>query len=74
MFLFFSRYIVNVAVIFSINVYFLKVNKNEAATRGVLQENVFLETSQKLQENTCARVSFLNKVAGVRTSFYIEHL
>ena len=30
----------------------------EAATGGVLQEKVFLEISQNLQENTCARVSF----------------
>ena len=30
-----------------------------AATGGVLQEKVFLEVSQNLQENTCARVSFL---------------
>ena len=33
----------------------------EAATRGVLQEMVFLKISQNLQENTCARVSFLIK-------------
>ena len=33
----------------------------EAATRVVLQENVFLEISQNSQENTCARVSFLIK-------------
>ena len=31
----------------------------EAATRGVLWKNVFLEISQNSQENTCARVSFL---------------
>ena len=30
----------------------------EADTGGVLQEKVFLEISQNLQENTCARVSF----------------
>ena len=34
----------------------------EAATRVVLQENVFLEISQNSQENTCARVSFLMKL------------
>ena len=31
----------------------------EATTRGVLQKKVFLKISQNLQENTCARVSFL---------------
>ena len=34
----------------------------EAATGGALQENVFLETSQKLQQNTCPRDSFLTKL------------
>ena len=34
----------------------------EAATRGVLQKKVFLEISQNLQENTCAKVSFLIKL------------
>ena len=30
------------------------------------EEKVFLEISQNSQENTCARVSFFNKVAGLR--------
>ena len=30
----------------------------EAATRGVLWKEVFLEISQNSQENNCARVSF----------------
>ena len=34
----------------------------EAATRGVLWKKVFLEISQILQENTCARFSFLTKL------------
>ena len=34
----------------------------EAATRVVLQENVFLEISQNSQENTWARVSFSIKL------------
>ena len=38
----------------------------EAATRGVLWKKVFLEILQNLQENTCARVSFFTKVAGLR--------
>ena len=37
-------------------------HKTEAATGGVLLEKVFLEIWQKLQENTCARVSFLVKL------------
>ena len=36
----------------------------EAATRGVLQEKVFLKISQNLQENTWARASFLIKLQG----------
>ena len=32
---------------------------SEAATRAVLQENMFLEISQNSQENTCSRASFL---------------
>ena len=34
----------------------------EAATGGILEENVFLEISQNSQKNTCARVSFLIKL------------
>ena len=34
----------------------------EAATRGVLFKEVFLEMSQNSQENTCTRVSFLIKL------------
>ena len=33
----------------------------ESATRGVLEEKVFLEILQNLQEKTCARVFFLIK-------------
>ena len=35
---------------------------SKAATRGVPWEKMFLEISQNLQENTCARVSFLIKL------------
>ena len=35
-----------------------EVDKTEAATGCVLQENVFLEIWQDSQENTCVRVSF----------------
>ena len=34
----------------------------EVAIRGVLCKKVVLEISQNLQENTCARVSFLIKL------------
>ena len=44
----------------------------------VFCKKVFLEMSQNSQENVCARVSFLNKVAGLanflRASFLTEHL
>ena len=41
-------------------------------------KKVFLEISQNSQENTCARVSFLNKVVNfakfIRTTFLTEYL
>ena len=42
----------------------------EAATRGVLEENVFLEIPQNSQESTCARVSFLTKLQASGTPFF----
>ena len=42
----------------------------ETATRVVLHENVFLEISQNLQENTCARVSFLIKLQASSFQIY----
>ena len=47
---------------------------SEAATKGVLRKKLFLEISQNLQENTCARVSFLIKlqVSGFFLNFW-EH-
>ena len=38
----------------------------EAFFRRCSAEKVFLEISQNPQQNTCARVSFLNKVAGLK--------
>ena len=38
----------------------------ESATGGVLWKKVLLEISQNSQEDTCARVSLFNKVAGLR--------
>ena len=43
----------------------------EAATRGVLQEKVFLEISQNSQENTNASL-FFNKVAGPRPATLLK--
>ena len=50
----------------------VKGASSEAATKGALWKEVFLEISQNSQENTCARVSF-NKVAGL-SPFFTEHL
>ena len=44
----------------------------EVATRGVLCKKVFLEISQNSQENTCARVSFFNNVAGLRPTTLLK--
>ena len=48
----------------------------EVATEGVLKEKVLLEILKNSEENTCARVSFFNKVTGLSLShqwagFYI---
>ena len=47
---------------FDTSAMYLHIEKKAAATGGVLKENWFLEISQNLQENTCARVSFLIKL------------
>ena len=41
----------------------------EAVVRRCSVKKVFLEISQNSQENTCARVSFFNKVAGKACNF-----
>ena len=41
-------------------------HSTETATGGVLLKTVFLKILQNSQEDTCARVSFLNKVVGLR--------
>ena len=41
----------------------------EAANGSVLLEKPFLEISQNSMENTCARASFVNKVAGAACNF-----
>ena len=47
---------------------------SEAATRGVLWKEVFLEISQNSQENTCTRVSFLIKLqaSGLRPATVLK--
>ena len=42
----------------------------EAATRGVLWKKMFLEISQNLQKNTCAKVSFLIKLQALGLQIY----
>ena len=44
----------------------------EAATGAVLKEKLFLEILKNSQENTCARISFFNKVAGLRPANFIK--
>ena len=39
---------------------------SEAVAQRCSVKNVFLKTSENSQKNTCARVSFLDKVAGLR--------
>ena len=45
---------------------------SEAATRGVLCKKVFLEVSENSHENIYTRVSFLNKVAGLRPASLLK--
>ena len=40
--------------------------ESEAVAQRCSVKKVFLEITQNSQENTCARDSFLNKVAGLR--------
>ena len=45
---------------------------SEAATRSVLWKKVLLEISQNSQENTCPRVSFFNRVVGLRPAILLN--
>ena len=45
---------------------------SEAATGGALQKKGFLEILQNSQENTCARVSFFNKIGGLRPATLLK--
>ena len=61
------------------------VGLTESVSQRCSVKELFLEISQNLQENTCAKVSFLTKLqAGacflvnfakfLRTPFFVEHL
>ena len=56
----------------------MKNNGEDSITEAVIWscsvEKMFLEISQNSQENISARVSFFNKVAGLRHLFFTEHL
>ena len=45
---------------------------SEVANKGVPWKKMFVETSQNSQENTCAKVSFFNKVAGLRSATLLK--
>ena len=49
---------------------FLKESK--AVTQKCSVKQVLLETSQNSRENTCARFSFFNKVAGLRSATLLK--
>ena len=44
--------------------------RQKQTPEGVLQKKVFLEILKNWYESDCARVSFLNKVAGLTLQFY----
>ena len=44
----------------------------EAVVQRCFVKNVFIEISQNSQENTCARVVFLNKDAGLRPATLLK--
>ena len=48
--------------------------KTEAVAQKCFVKKVFLKISRNSQENTCARVSFLNEAAGPATLFKKETL
>ena len=49
------------------------IRSSEAVIQSCSVKKVFLEISQNSQENTCARVSFFNKVAGLRLKKQLWH-
>ena len=50
----------------------LKKVRNRSSHRRFSVKKVFLEIWQNSQENTCARVSFFNKVAGLRPATLLK--
>ena len=51
---------------------FPKLLRTEAVVQRCSLEKVFLEISQDSQDNTCARVSFFAKVAGLRPATLLK--
>ena len=48
------------------------VEAKEAVVQKCSVKKVFLEISEHTQENTCARVSFFNKVAGLKPATLLK--
>ena len=48
------------------------IERAEVTTGAVLLKKVFWKISQNSQENTCARVSFFNKVAGLKPATLLK--
>ena len=50
------------------------LENSKAVAQSCSVKNVFLEISQNSQESTCARVSFFNKVAGLKTATLLKQI
>ena len=48
------------------------IKRAEVTTAAVLLKKVFWKMWQNSQENTCARVSFFNKVAGLKPATLLK--
>ena len=48
------------------------IKRAEVTTGAVLLKKAFWKISQNSQENTCARVSFFNKVAGLKPATLLK--
>ena len=56
----------------NIKVSFIIALPSKSVVRRCSVKKIFLKTSQNSQENTCARVSFFNKVAAFRTATLLK--
>ena len=50
----------------------MKIVSTEAVIGGNLSKKLFLKISQNSQENTCAGVSFFDKVVGLRPATLLK--